>query len=82
VSATRDAGSRRAVEVQRWRILVRLDRWLDGPMVILGFVWLALLVVDLIRGLHPLLDRVSSGIWIVFIADFLLRFTLAPRKLL
>lgn len=50
-------------------------------MVILGFVWLALLVVDLIWGLPQVLAGVSSGIWIIFIVDFLLRFTLAPRKL-
>ena len=73
--------ARRAADGQRWRLLIRLERWLEGPMVVLGFVWLALLVVELIRGVPPLLARVSAAIWIVFILDFLLRFTLAPRKL-
>lgn len=50
-------------------------------MVVLGFCWLALLVVELIYGFPPALQRASSAIWVLFILDFLLRFTLAPRKL-
>jgi voltage-gated potassium channel len=72
---------RRGADRQRWQLLVRLEHLLDGPMIALGFLWLALLVLELTRGLSPLLEHVSEAIWIVFILDFLLRFTLAPRKL-
>ncbi len=59
----------------------QLDDWLEMPMVVLGFVWLALLVVELIWGMIPLLDAISTTIWIIFIFDFILRFSISPRKL-
>lgn len=65
----------------RWRALRELEEWLEGPMLVLGFVWLVLLVVELTVGLSPLLAGISTAIWILFLADFLLRFALAPRKL-
>jgi len=68
------------VEEQRWEVLHMLEDWLETPMVVLGFVWLILLVVELTRGLNPFLEAGATAIWIVFVLDFLLRFTLAPRK--
>ncbi|MEA5592903.1 potassium channel family protein [Rivularia sp. UHCC 0363] len=59
----------------------QLDDWLEMPMVVLGFAWLALLVIELIWGEIPFLNAVSTTIWIIFIFDFLLRFSLSPRKL-
>lgn len=50
-------------------------------MVVLGFVWLLLLVFELIWGLSPGLELLSTLIWITFIVEFLLEFTIAPRKL-
>lgn len=50
-------------------------------MVVLGLVWLTALVTALVYGLSPLLQMVTHLIWIIFLADFALRFTLAPRKL-
>ena len=50
-------------------------------MVVLGFVWLGLLALELTRGLNPALETLGTAIWIIFIADFLLRLTLAPEKL-
>lgn len=49
-------------------------------MVVLGLVWVALLVVELTRGDSVVLNRVAIAIWIVFVADFVLRFTIAPQK--
>lgn len=59
----------------------QLDDWLEMPMVVLGFLWLVLLVIELIWGIIPLLEAVSTTIWILFIFDFLLRFSISPRKL-
>lgn len=70
----------RPLDEERWEVLHRLEDWLEGPMLVLGFVWLALLVVELIWGLGPLLQTTVTVIWILFILDFGLRFTLAPRK--
>lgn len=72
---------RQEVERERWEVLQQLEDWLETPMVVLGFVWLVLLVVELTHGLTPYLETAGTVIWIVFVLDFLLRFTLAPRKL-
>lgn len=65
----------------RYELLQQLDEFLNLPMAILAFVWLALLVADLVWGLTPTLEALLSTIWIIFIADFLLKFLLAPRKI-
>jgi voltage-gated potassium channel len=49
-------------------------------MLVLGFIWLALLGVELIWGLSPALELLGTGIWVIFILDFLLKLWLAPHK--
>jgi voltage-gated potassium channel len=66
---------------QRNTLLLRINRTLEGPMAFLGFVWLALLLVELTRGLSPALQFISVVIWVVFVLDFLLKLVLAPQKL-
>lgn len=66
---------------QRRVLLQRLDRLLEGPMALLGFVWLALLMVELIRGLTPALEVLSLAIWVVFLFDFGIKLLLAPGKI-
>lgn len=66
--------------VNRLVTLAGLEAWLETPMQVLGFVWLGLLVLELTRGLSPLLTTLTTVIWIIFIFDFLLRFALAPEK--
>ncbi|BDP40259.1 hypothetical protein DAETH_02280 [Deinococcus aetherius] len=65
---------------ERLELLRHLDRLTDAPMTVLGFVWLALLVVDLTRGLGLGLQLLSDVIWGLFVLDFLLSFTVAPDK--
>jgi voltage-gated potassium channel len=65
---------------ERRRVLRDLEAWLEKPLAVLGLVWLALLGLELARGLSPALETATSLIWAVFIADFLLRLLLAPRK--
>ncbi len=69
------------LDAERKKLLVSLDRLLEGPMILLGFIWLLLLVVELVYGLTPALEFLSLGIWVVFILDFLLKLLLAPQKL-
>lgn len=71
----------RVIERERLQILRQLEHWLEVPMLVLGFAWLALLVVELTWGLTPLLETAGVAIWIIFILDFTLKFTFAPRKL-
>lgn len=70
----------RTLEQEQDEILQQVEEWLEIPMLLLSFVWLALFVVELIWGLSPLLDTLGITIWIVFILDFGLKFFLAPHK--
>ena len=72
---------REALDVERSELLRQIERWLETPMIVLAFVWLALLVVELTRGLTRALETLVWAIWVIFLIDFALRFTLAPRKL-
>jgi voltage-gated potassium channel len=67
-------------ERRRMKLLVRLERLLEGPMILLGFVWLVVLVIELIWGLTPVLETISITIWIIFIIDFLIKFMVSPHK--
>jgi voltage-gated potassium channel len=66
---------------QRNNLLHRIEQLLEGPMILLGFLWLVLLIIELIWGLTPVLEMISLAIWIIFIIDFLLKLTLAPQKI-
>lgn len=49
-------------------------------MIVLGLLWLAILVVELVSGISPFFQVVSNAIWLAFGLEFLLRFTIAPEK--
>lgn len=66
---------------ERKKLITSIDKLLEGPMVFLGFVWLVLLVIELVWGLSSILEYLSLTIWVIFIIDFLLKFFLAPAKL-
>jgi voltage-gated potassium channel len=69
-----------ALEQKRNQMLQQLEDWLETPMLILGFVWLGLFIIELIWGLSPLLDITSNTIWVIFILDFIVEFAVAPHK--
>lgn len=71
---------KKQLERERYKLLNRLQHILEGPMAVLGFVWLVLLVIELIQGLPLLLQYLNTFIWILFILDFLVKFILAPHK--
>lgn len=62
------------------RRLRRLERWLEGPMVFLAFVWIGLMILEFAGGQRPWLEMATNVIWGIFVADFLLRLALAPAK--
>ena len=66
---------------ERWAELEQLDDWLRAPMLLLSAVWLLVVLVELLHGQSELLEYFGTAIWIVFILEFLLRFTLAPEKM-
>ena len=65
---------------ERKKLLTSIEKLLEGPMIFLGFVWLILLVIELIWGLNKPLEYASLTIWIIFIIDFIIKFILAPGK--
>lgn len=73
--------TKQTLDNERSEVLRQLEDWLETPMLALGFVWLALLVIELTWGLSPFLETIGTVIWIIFIIDFAVKFTLAPHKL-
>ena len=70
----------RVLDDERWAVLEQLEVWLETPMLVLGFVWLTLFVIELTGNLSPVLEFIGGAIWVVFILDFALKFALAPDK--
>ncbi len=67
---------------ERNKLLTSIEKFLESPMIFLGFVWLVLLVIELVWGLSKPLEYTSLTIWIIFIIDFLIKFILAPAKVI
>lgn len=66
---------------QRWSTLRQLDEWVQTPMALLALAWLAIVLVELVSGSSKLLETVGMVIWVIFIAEFAVRFVVAPEKL-
>src|SRR5438874_5460120 len=71
----------RVIHRERWRLLHQIVRLLELPMTVLGVIWMVLLSVDMVRGLHGRLAIFSEAIWVLFGIDFLLELLIAPNKL-
>lgn len=71
----------RQLREERITLVEQLEDRLETPMMVLGFVWLALLIYEFIWNLSPALELLGSVIWIIFILDFALKFFLAPAKI-
>lgn len=66
---------------EREGVLNDLEAWLEGPMNVLGFVWLLLVVLELVWGATRVLEVFGTLIWAIFIVEFAVRLALAPEKL-
>jgi voltage-gated potassium channel len=73
--------TRETIDNERREILQTLESWLETPLLLLGFVWLALLIAEFVWGEGPLLNGLSNVIWGIFIIDFAVKFILAPQKI-
>lgn len=73
--------SREQTDQERRSLLARLEDWLEMPMLVLGFLWLGLLIYELVWNLSPALELAGTIIWIIFIVDFAVKFLLAPDKI-
>lgn len=73
-------GTRAVLMEERETLLNQLEDLLEIPMVILGFVWLVLIIIEFLGSLSSLLEKVNGIIWFIFIVDFVLKLSLAPLK--
>lgn len=66
---------------ERLSLLREVHEALEGVMVLLSAAWIGLVVVEFAGGgLSPSLDAAVWAIWAIFLVDFLIEFTIAPRK--
>jgi voltage-gated potassium channel len=70
-----------AQERERWQLLRSLDSMLEGPLVVLAFIWLAVLLLEFVIGTDARLDLVFYAIWVVFIAEVVIKLLIAPSRL-
>ena len=75
-----ESPTQEALDRERYELLQRLNDWLEPPMLLLAFAWLALLVGELVWGESRSFEVMGAVIWVIFILDFVLGFTLAPQK--
>jgi voltage-gated potassium channel len=69
-----------AEQSERWELLRWLDRMMAGPLVVLSFVWLALLVLEFVVGTDTRLEVLFYGIWAVFIIEVVVQLVIAPDR--
>jgi voltage-gated potassium channel len=69
-----------ALERERYELLQRLEDWLETPMLVLAFVWLALLIVELTWGESLWFEIIGTTIWVIFLLDFAVELVLAPHR--
>jgi voltage-gated potassium channel len=74
------AGVSAASDQQRWRTLRELELWLRRPMMVLSLIWLFWVLAEFIWFPGGLVPAIGVAIWVIFIAEFALRFALAPSK--
>lgn len=73
---------RRKLDIERYKLLLTVQRLMEGPLILLGFLWLVLLMIELTWKLTPTLEYLDLIIWIIFIIDFFIKFAVAPSKFL
>jgi voltage-gated potassium channel len=75
-----DNEQRQVEENERWELLHWLDRMMAGPLVVLSFVWLALLVLEFVVGTDTRLELLFYAIWVVFIVEVVVQLVIAPNR--
>lgn len=69
------------LDSERSELLARVAAAMDGPMTVLGLVWLVLIVVELVAEPTRWITVATQVIWALFVAQFLLELLIAPSKL-
>jgi voltage-gated potassium channel len=80
-SIPNDRRLNRSLTKERLKLLQNLENALQKPMMLLGVIWLALIVLQFVLGSKAAISDLILAIWIVFVVDFVIRFVLATKKL-
>jgi len=72
--------SRRST-IQRRALLRAIQNRLEVPMLVLALVWIAIFIVETVRGSSTVLTAAGYAIWGSFILQFAVEIIVAPRKL-
>jgi voltage-gated potassium channel len=76
-----EADDKQAQHSERWELLRTLDRVLEGPLIVLSFVWLAVLLAEFVVGTDVRFDVLVYAIWVVFIIEVAIELVIAPDRL-
>lgn len=76
---TRDE-KRAVVRQERWHLLHQLVCIVRTPMTVLSFVWVGLVIVNLVSGLPLILQWLSWLIWAFFVVEVLIELFIAPDR--
>ncbi|RDV11925.1 hypothetical protein DXT99_23150 [Pontibacter diazotrophicus] len=68
------------IQKKRFRILYKLEAWLEGPMFLLSIVWLYLFIVELAKGLSPFQEKLVILIWLLFVLELTTKLVLSADK--
>lgn len=61
-------------------MLLKAEQKTETPLIVLGFIWLVLVVIDLLNRTTRFFEILSAVIWMIFIIDFLIKFFISPAK--
>ena len=61
-------------------LFMEIQKRLDLPMLFMSFVWLGILIAELVFGTNPILSGIGTVIWILFILYFSIRLVTAPNR--
>lgn len=70
----------RGVDDEREELLEHVSALLDRPMTALSVVWLVVVALQLAGRTDPALDFAATGLWVLFVAHFVLELIIAPKK--
>ena len=60
--------------------LVNFEKKIQMPMLFLSFIWLCILIAELISSASSALSSFGTILWVLFILYFILRLVMAPSK--
>jgi len=72
--------SNNKTETGKYVKLVKFEKRLQLPMLSLSFVWLFVLIIELVNGITPALYKFGTALWTLFVFYFILRLFTATSK--